>query len=307
MMVKNFLKDLLNMQNWVYYIQRMLLHPFYRRKISAILSNAYPKFPFSTTINQRVVDDFLRSGSTQIPDRIDRSITEEIREYFEKQNFYDPYGKKSGIFSALTPPKGISVAYCEFQATINCPHIFDIANSPKILALVAQELGCKPTLSVIQCCWSFANNSVRRRDQFYHRDVDDWKFVKLFVYLTDIIKQTDGPHTYIAGSQLVPKFLQYNTLFDDHEVLKVFDAQNVREYFGPAGTQILSNTFGVHKAGIPRTNDRIILVFNYSMNPYWSFPKASIPRTEIMSHVKLDPYINRRFIKYGLSSHGDIL
>ena len=73
------------------------------------------------------------------------------------------------------------------STVLSCPHVMAVANDPRILALAGTYLGCKPTISQIEMGWSYpADAGQARYTQVFHRDYDDWRFLKLFVYLTAV-------------------------------------------------------------------------------------------------------------------------
>jgi hypothetical protein len=76
---------------------------------------------------------------------------------------------------------------------------YDDSNDPGILRIVQEFLGCKSTISNINMWLSKAGHDQAKDAQLFHCDVDDIKFCKLFVYLTNV-KSNDGPHTYVKGS-----------------------------------------------------------------------------------------------------------
>jgi hypothetical protein len=80
---------------------------------------------------------------------------------------------------------------------IQCPHLLKLALRIDILSLAAAYLGCTPTIYSMNSWWSFPAFSPAMT-QDYHRDVDDYKFLALFVYLTDVRGESHGgQHQFI--------------------------------------------------------------------------------------------------------------
>ena len=113
--------------------------------------------------------------------------------------------------------------------------------------------------------WSIAGKDKAKDAQLFHRDVDDIKFCKVFVYLTDV-GPNDGPHTYVRGSSNTNK-LTIIRRYEDQEINKAFGKENVLYLTRPRGSYFLVDTYGFHKGTLPIDNDRLLLQVQYSINP----------------------------------------
>jgi hypothetical protein len=92
-----------------------------------------------------------------------------------------------------------------------------IANDSRILNVVTRYFGAKPTISNINCWWSFSARQSVKEAQFFHRDMDDYKFLKMFIYLTDVAEES-GSHIFVEGSHKSYKLAQLKR-FSDQEVI----------------------------------------------------------------------------------------
>lgn len=91
----------------------------------------------------------------------------------------------------------------------------------------------------------------------WHRDSNHPRhLLKAFFFLNDCTLKT-GPHHYIAGS-IEDRRLDGERYFTDDEVRALYPAGSEREVVSevPAGTIILEDTRGLHKAGIPEEGYR---------------------------------------------------
>ena len=91
----------------------------------------------------------------------------------------------------------------------------------------------------------------------WHRDTNHKHYLlKAFIFFNDCYVDT-GAHRYIAGSVDSPLFRD-KVYFSDEEIEAVFpngsDDHIITEV--PAGTIILEDTRGLHKAGIPQRHYR---------------------------------------------------
>lgn len=81
------------------------------------------------------------------------------------------------------------------------------ALNPEVLALLAEHYGELPRLDYVAVTRSLPAGPELRFSQLWHRDYDDVRVVKLFVYLTDVSEAADGPFTFIpapASRQVKP-------------------------------------------------------------------------------------------------------
>jgi hypothetical protein len=139
------------------------------------------------------------------------------------------------------------------------------------LAAVAQDyLGARPVIDVLTMWWltDFAGRPDSQAAQFFHFDMDRPKWVKIFIYLTDVQPST-GPHSFVAGSHRtggIPQHLLdkgYTRLADD-EVRSAYPESSIREIVAPRGTILAEDTRGLHKGKHIVKGDRLMLQIQYS-------------------------------------------
>jgi hypothetical protein len=103
------------------------------------------------------------------------------------------------------------------------------ATQPGVLALLAQALGELPQLDYVLLTLSRPSNAELTYSQLWHRDHDDVRTIKLFVYLTDVKSEADGPFTFLPGppSDRFGFSLQSH-LADDHVLHRVRSEEIIR-------------------------------------------------------------------------------
>ena len=114
------------------------------------------------------------------------------------------------------------------------PHVIEIANDPALISLAEQYLGCVPTIYSLNIWWSRpARDEGTRTTQSFHRDIDDYKFLSLFIYLSDVTMET-GPHQYAIGTHTkegLAKILAKSlNLRDTGELKKSSDLRNSKRF-----------------------------------------------------------------------------
>ncbi|RYY22813.1 MAG: hypothetical protein EOP62_22200 [Sphingomonadales bacterium] len=226
----------------------------------------------------------------------DRQIGE-IRRYFETQTCADPYRPKLGRFVAPTgAPAATHVAYFSNEQVAHAPHCLRLANDSQILEAVSYVLGAKPTISYMAAWWSIPGRGKPEHAEMFHRDVDDLRFVKLFVYLTDVTDKS-GPHMFVRGSHKSEE-LSERIRYSDEAVQDTFPRQDMLTLTGSAGTMFLENTFGLHRGVPPSDEPRLIFQILYSFEEYIGGPKRPVRTVENpFEGVALDPHVNRVYCR----------
>ncbi|WP_299195685.1 hypothetical protein [uncultured Erythrobacter sp.] len=75
------------------------------------------------------------------------------------------------------------------------------ALQPALLGFLARSLGTLPLLDYVLLTVSRPVSGELSQSQLWHRDHDDVRTIKVFVYLTDVSSQADGPFTFLPGPQ----------------------------------------------------------------------------------------------------------
>jgi hypothetical protein len=141
---------------------------------------------------------------------------------------------------------------------------------PFFLEIASRYLECSPVLSNISAWWSFpfASGDPFEAAQLFHFDLDRIKWLKFFIYLTDV-DPLSGPHcfipkTHLSGSHPSEFRKRGYTRIPDEEMDAFFPKKSWIEFTGEAGTVIAVDTRGYHKGKIPVNNHRLILQFEFS-------------------------------------------
>jgi hypothetical protein len=214
----------------------------------------------------------------------------EICDYFYNQKFFsdkDPNTKYN-----LDDKANLKVGYFSVEDTLNCPHIFKIANDEKIINTLASYFQCPFKLDYINSWWSFKNpGSIDEKTQYFHRDLDNFNFIKMFLYLTDV-DINKGAHQYVVGSHNKTYNLQISRSVINKKDLN-FDNLEIFDFVGESGSALLADTFGLHRGATPINGDRLMIVFSYSVKN----SIHSINKRHISSNFR-NKIINNNFNKY---------
>ncbi len=123
-------------------------------------------------------------------------------------------------------------------------------------AAVAQDyFGCRPVVDVLGMWWhtDFSDKPDSEAAQYYHFDMDRPKWLKFFIYLTDV-ESTSGP-----------------------QVSREFSGKDIIEFTAPRGTILGEDTRGLHKGKHVQKGDRLMLQIQFSNSLFGGFyPKVSM-------------------------------
>lgn len=282
----------------MYYTQRVVTPRRLRRAVVSGLAGflrVRHGMPEQRQHPEAVQDDALTSLSAHGHVMLGRLLTPaqlaDIHAYLADKPLA-PHGRSLPTFFPDAPPPGLRMAEHRLADILGCPHLLELANSALLLRLAAQYIGCKPTISAIGLRWSFPQAGSGTGLQGFHRDCDDWRFIKVFVYLTDV-DEAAGPHVYVTGThqdrcgmRLMP--------YSDAEIAARYGQDEISSVTGPAGTAFAVDTRGIHKGLVPSLKPRLLMQIQYSLLPVYMYHYEKPKRT---GPSQLDGYINRLFLR----------
>lgn len=287
---------------WPFYFQRRFMGVSSRGRLSRLIARLRPKAAPAAAApeaEQRAGDLDL-AGISHFGQLLTVAQTAELRDYFVAKPVCDSYRPEHGHFlpdSEARHPES-HTAYHDARDIVTAPYLLALANHPVVLDVVSRYLRCRPTLGYVAAWWSYHTGAGAQHAEHFHRDVDDWKFVKLFVYLSDV-HADNGPHIYVSRSAPSTRLRQIRR-FSDDEVVAAFGQENVLRLLGRAGEGFLEDTFGIHK-GQPVLRDRRLMfqaVYSMFALPYGpKRPVTTLAEMSALHSVEFDPWINRLYAR----------
>jgi len=136
------------------------------------------------------------------------------------------------------------------------PGFYDLWLDENVLQVIEAYMGFAPVLREayirrnFPCQYTVMNHK-------WHRDTNHQDhLLKAFIFFTDCDLET-GAHHFVAGSVKDTKFREQR-YFEDAEVNAAYPVDSGKQIIStvPAGTIILEDTRGLHKAGIPQRDYR---------------------------------------------------
>lgn len=282
------------LRHLLFYLQRLVLNPNVRMKLADLMAKRLPALPAEHRNGYQQEREALRiDGYVMLPQFASKEEVTEVVAWLEDKPVYDRWNASAGFFSHKTPPDDCHTAPFRSIDIVNCPHLLRWANDPKILSIIGQSLGCKPTLSNLTAWWSYPGHDKPQEAENFHRDVDDLHFIKLFVYLSDVDSDC-GPHVFVPGSHRDERLGKIRR-YQDSEVISVFGKDGIKYFHGDCGTTFLENTYGLHKGQLPKRKPRLLFQAQYSLHPIGIYEYSPVHRPESPS-FSLDAYINRLYV-----------
>lgn len=227
-----------------YYLQRAVTHPALRRRVAGFLGGLIGARPLP-----------LASGS----DSLLREL--EIKGFARIENLLSE-AEASDVVAWLLARHHTERGDYPLRTVLECPYVMRLVHDPRVVTVAESYLRCRATLSSIGIRWSFPNGAPSDVNAL-HRDPDDWRFVKVFVYLTDV--DTDsGPHLYVLGSHRTRGRL-FARPYAAEELDRHYPSDAFHQVIGKAGTSFIADTYGIHKGMIPSKRPRLMLMMQYSV------------------------------------------
>ena len=160
-----------------------------------------------------------------------------------------------------------------FERVLKCEAAVAVRNDPLLLAVARHYLGGQARPITLRTWWSFptrnvSDNDLSRASFKYHFDLDDWRMLKFFFYLSDVDAET-GPHVYIKGSHKRRRLKHQFTLLVGHpadEVLRFYGEENALTLTGKAGTGFVEDPFGFHMGTPANKHPRLMMEVGFGVS-----------------------------------------
>lgn len=258
--------------NWARKIERRLRA---RRRVATDLPHSDDvRSPDAAALARHLATDGVCEGLSLRPETL-----AEIR-HFADENHCAPRDEADLRFLARNIEqanrerrKDMLAAYY-FSSVERCDAITRLRSDPRLLSAARNYLGQEAKNIRVRLWWSFP---ARRFDDMdlrgaaqdrFHFDLNDWRTVKFFFYLTDVDGDS-GPHVYVRGSHRDRSVRHQYTIFHGKEkadLERYYDAAAFRTITGPAGSGFAEDPFVFHTGSTARSSPRLILELEFG--PY---------------------------------------
>lgn len=158
----------------------------------------------------------------------------------------------------------------------SCPVVEQISRDPLLLRVAGNYLQTPPTLVSVALFWSYpatlSDAEHSHAAQMFHYDLDDFRFLKFFFYLSDV-DDDSGPHVAVRGSHRGKRHSRFRDRFkvrrySDAEIQQLYGRDAVERITGPAGTGFAEDTLCIHKGASPISRERLMMQVQYAYNDW---------------------------------------
>lgn len=210
--------------------------------------------------------DVLFPGENTLPEIIryadakmatDRALKKKSGFEFDKSSFVTD---RDSVFGRLSLRKNIVEVVNAYMGLFSKLFYFELRVTLPVSA------GAKPVQS-----------------QRWHRDPEDKKMCKVFIYLTDV-DEGSGPFTYVLQSHyggkwrgIFPQRPPQGMYPAEGAIEAIVPPEDIKVCTGRAGTVIFCDTSGLHKGGYAVSRERIMLIIGYGSNALYDYTASYLP------------------------------
>jgi len=233
-----------------------------QRIVSELLSDGLSVVHFNELFPNKSLSDF-----TEAADALMREPRNQARVKAIREGKTSPSDFKFYLVHLLGYPPAFSFN----------DNFLQLSLSQEVHAIACAYLGTLCRLVQVDLWCNVPTQGPSLYSQRWHRDPDDKRILKLFLYLRDV-NEGNGPLNYIPKTQNGGRFsstyrqTMHTSIYPgDAEVAERFSKEQVKVITGRAGTLVLCDTTGLHRGGHPTHDLRVLFHSVYTTNAGVSF------------------------------------
>jgi hypothetical protein len=213
----------------------------------------------------KIYSELLQSGySSNI--NIPTKILKDIIEYSKSSKYKGQYDGHEYLINYESPSNPSNdIWYGNYSLLKECDSVKKLVYNKDILKICEMYLGSKFKLIGCHSWWSFPPLNNKSNHQYgYHYDIDSPKFLKIFIYLTDVDLDS-GPHVILPGTHKRKSIKEkFNRRIKDSQIELNKNYNDPIIKIGPKGTMFFEDTFAYHKGTTP-IKPRLIMQAEFSI------------------------------------------
>lgn len=220
----------------------------YAKDICEIVNSKIEKIDCS--YDNDILENIKTNGYAIVENFISAEEIEELKKYisnFKGYQFHIPNRAFNKVPEKYSSELDWNVCSYKTNHLLHNPFLLKLMTKPEIVSLVQEYLGCLPMISGLNIWWN-KFTGVDFHTQKVHRDYDDFKFITMFVYLTDV-NTKNGPHVY------------YPKTHNGEEA-----TSGPVEITAKAGTAIFGDTYALHYGKPLEEGERLMLWTRFSLH-----------------------------------------
>jgi len=228
----------------------------------------------------------LLQGDSRTPAEVEKRLIHELKEkgiasvhideLFSGKNILPilkQYADSLLPLAKIRPGKEFLRALWEDDNVLDLTNPFmQLALSDEVLSIVNgyTDMYSKFFYSSLDLTMPVGDGSSPIRSQNWHRDPEDRKMCKMFLYLTDV-DESSGPFMYIQSSHVdgrygifFPQRPPKGSYPAEDDVNRLIFKEDIQVCMGKAGTILFADTAGLHRGGYATGKSRLMFTAEYS-------------------------------------------
>ena len=240
--------------------------------------------PILNSLQKRIVDDLNRDGYAicHFDDLLEtpglwQRLSDQESAFRASDEVQSSIRSRQEAFNKAKDPNAVShyimSYYPEDRKSVidSTSPLFELAIHPRVVDVVNSYLALWSRLIYFDMWHTLPMDTGERiLSQRWHRDPEDRKKIRTFLYFVDVDEQA-GAMEYFAGSQMGGQFQNVFPWHDpistpyppQEELDRRIPPSNRIVLKGPPGTLVFCDTAGFHRGGIARTKPRILATAAY--------------------------------------------
>lgn len=252
-------------------------------KVRDIVNEFVPKIP--TCHDENLEKSLKENGYVVIENFFNQEQVEElvkITEGLPGYNFHIPNRAFNQETKVFTDDTDWTITAYKMDILLRNELILKTITDSKLVSLAQSYLGCLPTIHSINLWWSKFTGEIFHTQKI-HRDIDDYKFLAFFIYLSDV-DENNGPHVFYPKT--------HNGSDDLSEKVVIT---------GKAGTAIIADTYAWHH-GSPLYDGKRLMIWTrfglFKNNNFYRDNNSVFAQDEEVYFSKIeDNEINRYLLR----------
>lgn len=162
--------------------------------------------------------------------------------------------------------KHANVVYVQ-DPLMTCRSTLDIVFSDLVIDIATEFYGALPAITGCNLLKSFVNDLPEAGYNMFHVDVQSPKFIKFFVYPSDVDEES-GPFCIVKGShRRKPAGWRMNNNRTIQDIENTYGADSVHRITARAGDLVVADPTAFHRAQKPQKQTRRALMINTGIHP----------------------------------------
>jgi hypothetical protein len=255
-----------------------------RRAVSLMTRSAVPQNASSDTIfagiDPRAAAAEIRTDGISCGLQLPEPIVRGIRAFADRTECFGNLERSVAFLPAqhreAEIASGQPILVGHFLDKIEqCPEIDIVRQDPCLLLIASHYLRTTAVVISSRLWWSFPSENYdeallkRASQERFHFDMNDWRSVKFFFYLTDVDDDA-GPHVYVRESHRRKRLRHQLTFFvgkPDGEIIDFYGRERIMRIHGPAGYGFAEDPFGFHMGTVALRRPRLMFEVEYGISP----------------------------------------